>query len=569
MKRHSKLRRSVAAGLALAFLALVAPAATLAAKARVEKPVRTAAPDTKAVKVSFVKVRARLPESAGPHPAACDWISYLRFRHRNGPRRPIDADAVIVIMPGFIGGANNFHQVARNTVRNAAQRGRHVEYWALDRRANCLEDHTGVHAAAREGDATIAWDYYWHGGDVDGKRFAGWVSHEDAEWLDHVGLEQTVRDWYRVLKRIPGQRRRARKVICGGHSLGGPLTVAFAGWDFDGNPETRRDAGYKQCAAFVGFDTRFSLSLGGGGLSPTGFAFGAATASGSPYVDVPPLTPETFQVPAVFGVGSFLDPQGTDLLRELPHTTNIDLAQRLLFSKDAVHFATGMPSIRDFTVTNQSTVGGVFDDNSQPLTFIRTSIGMATGGPLTDKDFPAPDPTLALPEEPDTPLYSWEGYREVGAPGHPLALNDSGQPYSSRESEITDIGHMSRALFEGPANFIEQYFPTKILTDLESAANGDRSGDLRNLRYDGIPKRNAILIQAGDSGTNRNADTGPPVDGEPPNKKPLSRRVTIPGYNHLDVGMAARRQNDGRPEPSSGSLSSFVLKVLGAQKRGR
>lgn len=567
MKRSLRGAVATAAPLAALLLPGMASAAEPIRKARIEQPVRSAAPDAAVVRASFVKVHAPLPDSVGPHPRACDWISYLRFRHRNGPRAPMRSDAVIVVIPGFLGGASNFDQVARNTIRDAARRGRHIELWALDRRANCLEDHRGVRAANRAGDASIAWGYYWGGREVAGKRFGGWVSHQDAAWLEEVGLEQTVRDWYRILQRIPGQRRRARKVFCGGHSLGGPLTVAFAGWDFDGNPRTRRDAGYKQCAAFVGFDTRFSLGgLGGGGLSPTGVVLDAATSSGSPYVDVPPLTPETFEVPGVFGVGAFLDPSGTDLLDELPHSTNIDLAQRLLFSKDAVHFATGMPSIRDFTITNELALGGVFDDNSQPLSFIRASVGFVTGGPLTDKDFPSPDPTLALPEEPSTPLYSWVDYDRVGARGAAIGLNDAGAPYTSRESEVADIGQLSRVLFEASANFIEQYFPTRILTDVEAAGNGDRSGDLRNLRHNGISRRPAILILAGDSGNNRAEDTGGPIVGDPPNGRPLSRRVTLPGYNHLDVVMAARRQNDGRAEPSSKALSTFVLRVLATKR---
>ncbi len=57
------------------------------------------------------------------------------------------------------------------------------------------------------------------------------------------------------------------------------------------------------------------------------------------------------------------------------------------------------------------------------------------------------------------------------------------------------------------------------------------------------------------------------MSGEPPNEKRLSREVILPGYNHLDVVTAARRQNDGRPEGSSRALSDFALKVIAARKR--
>jgi hypothetical protein len=54
------------------------------------------------------------------------------------------------------------------------------------------------------------------------------------------------------------------------------------------------------------------------------------------------------------------------------------------------------------------------------------------------------------------------------------------------------------------------------------------------------------------------------VPGDPANGNPLSRTITIPGYNHLDVLDAARRQNDGRPEPTAAALAAFAIKVLGA-----
>jgi hypothetical protein len=274
-------------------------------------------------------------------------------------------------------------------------------------------------------------------------------------------------------------------------------------------------------------------------------------------------------VPAVFGVGAYSDPQETDLLRELPHSQNIDLSQRLLFSRDAAHFATNDPSIREFTLTNEVTLAGVLDDNSAPLSFLRSSLGQVVGGPLTDKNFPTPGGGfLALPEDPATPLYAWESYREVGAGGSEIALNDSGQPYTSREGEVSDLRQLARTMFEAPANFIEQYFPTRILTDVAAAGAGDRSGSLAALRYDGVAERPALLIQAGDSDDNAAPDEGRPFRGaEPPNELELSREVIIPGYNHLDVATAAWRQNDGRPEPSSAALARFARKAVTAASK--
>jgi len=286
-------------------------------------------------------------------------------------------------------------------------------------------------------------------------------------------------------------------------------------------------------------------------------------------VNAPPLTPETFQIPPVFGVGAFFDRRQTYLLRELPHTQNIDLSQRLLFSRDAVAFATGNPSIRDFTLTNEVTLAGIFDDNSSSVSILRSSLGILTGGPLVDKRFPVHDPTLALPEDPKNPLYSWVGHRGVGSRA-PVPPNDEGDPYTSRESEVSDLRQFARSTFEAPANFIEQYFPTRILTDIVAAAGGDRSGGLEALRHDGPSLRPALLIQAADSDDNDAPDEGRPEKGEPPNEMELSREWILPGYNHLDVTTAAWRQNDRRPEPSSAALFRFTrqaIKAAAAKRR--
>ena len=520
-----------------------------------ERRVHSLAPDDGRIVASVVSVREPLPQSAGRHPAACDRIEYLRWRGKGSPRVSRDADAVVVLIPGFLGGAGSFDELARNTVAVARERGIFAEVWALDRRANCLEDDRGVVAAARAKDASIAYEYYWGGRAVDGEKFAGFVPPEEARFLRSVGLERTVRDWYAVMR---AARLRPGRTVCGGHSLGGPLTAAFASWDFeDGDPATTKDAGYAQCAGLVGLDTTVTLDGSGGGPAGAGELSQFVTA-GSPYVSVPPLMPETFQLPAVFGVGAFFEPEAPDLLRELPHTPNIDLAQRMLFSRDAAAFATGSPSIRDFTVTNEVTLAGVFDDNSAPLGFLRTSVGFLGGGPVTQKNFPAPDPTLGLPAEPRTPLYRWEEYDEP--------LTDGGAPFTIQASEVSDLTALARTMFEAPANFIEQYFPVRLLTDVAAASGGDRGGSLSGLAHDGPAKRPVLLVQAGDSDDNNGPDEGPPEDSPAaPNDLPHSREVTLPGYNHLDVLTAARRQNDGAPEPGSQALAQFALAVTKAR----
>src|SRR3954465_13185930 len=107
-RRHSILALSLALALTAAAPASAAPKPGK----KVERAVRSSAPDRRVVKESFVRVYSPLPADAGAHPKRCDWISYLRFRSAKGPRKPSKADAVLVIIPGFLGGAGSFDQVA-------------------------------------------------------------------------------------------------------------------------------------------------------------------------------------------------------------------------------------------------------------------------------------------------------------------------------------------------------------------------------------------------------------------------------------------------------------------------
>jgi hypothetical protein len=538
----------------------------------IQRPVHSAAPDAAIVKESYVKIYSPLSAAIGPHPKACDWIGFLRFRHTTGPANPSDADAVFVSMPGIFAGAASFDQVARHVVRRAALGGRDVEFWGLDRRSNCLEDHRGVNAAAKAHDPSVAFGYYWRGRTVGGHRFGGFKDAQETAFQRNIGLARTMRDWFRVLRRmIPSRQVRRHKVLCGGHSLGGPLTTAFAGWDLDDDRNTRDDAGYNQCAGFFGFDT--SLGFDPGGPSHVGGEMAIAQASGaSPYLNAPPFTPETIEIPGVYGVGAYFHPNSTAMLDETPHSPNIDLSERTLFSRDAANFATGMPSIRDFNITNEAAMAGIFDDNSDPVTILRASLGTTAGGDVAQKNFPTPGEAgafaplvnnrlLAIPSEPNGPVYRWRNYDQLR--GDAKQKNDAGERYTSWRNEFSDAHQFARSLFEAPADFAEQYFPTRLVSDISDAEGGDRSGSLRHLRYNGINRRPAFLITAGDSGENTGAHPDQSVDSTAPNDLPLSGAVTLPGYNHLDVVAAAWGQNNGRPERSSRNLLGFGLRVLG------
>ncbi|MFE5753702.1 hypothetical protein ACFQ7I_08340 [Streptomyces massasporeus] len=556
-----------------AVLAVLLTAGTLTAAApgagaestRTETPVTSTSPVT-GVTESMVRVKVPLPESAGPRPAACDWLSYLRYRSASGPSAPAGADRILIAQPGILEGAGAFDSVARNTVTRAAEQGQYIEFWALDRRSNCLEDRTGI----ASGDQHTAVDYYYRGEQVDGRTFGGYTGNAQLGWMAKLGIEQTVRDQYDLLTaELPAQALRKRKVLCGGHSLGGVVTGYFAAADFDGDRATTADAGYNQCAGYFALDTTVSTTLGdlSGGipgdsnLPDTGLGYGVVQAGldsgvlpralSAPVL----LNPETMTLLGIAGLGALKDLDGeADLPGYLPRNLNIEATHRFLFAKDTAAFLSGSPAVRDFRLTNGAVLGALLDDNSVPLAFLQTSVGFFDGEPIADKSFPAANggdarPGLygtaykAIPDRPHGPLYTWRTYDRVGDPDDPGHRSADGTPFTGPGEEVTDVRQLARSLAEQPLDFTEQYFPTKLVTDIELAT----SPQVKKLvvHPEGLEANPVLTVLAGEGLLAGRV----PADLHP---------VVADGYQHLDVLTAAPVQNNGRPEPVSTSLAAFA-----------
>lgn len=561
-----------------AFLLVVAslliPASAFAAE-RVEEPFSSASPQAD-VTQSLVKIKVPLPASAAAHPEACDWLQYVRWRHVDGPAASMDADAIAVLMPGIMEGAMAFDVLARNVVREAARRGRHVEVWGLDRRPNCLEDLTGLNAYAKTGDVSDVLDYYWHGKAIDGKRFAGFDRYNRV--LRDIGMAQTVKDYYAVLtNELPSQPWREKHLVCGGHSLGGPITQIFGGWDFDGNPKTNDDAGYRQCAGFVGFESTLDFDpttdsallkglIGAVFLGNYSFAQKAGLAAlRAGLLDERPnlggADPRSTVFTEAVGIAASRNPDGdaTTLLRGVPYEKTIydyfhmmgsANINRLLFSKD---------SIRQYRYTNMGLLGQILDDNGSPFSAVRASFGFFDGAPMRRNllgaqlgqipivDWAFQSNQMYLPQMPSkaTPLLGWKNYDAVGRPGQP------GAGLTTPSTEVTDARDMARILHEGPTNFFEPYFPFRVVTDLTSWYGSDRRGDLAPFIYSHPLRRKPRMESLGASGVAHKAKLGSP--------DPF---VMNEGYEHVDSITASERQNNGRAEGSTKVVVDMFDKVV-------
>ncbi len=531
--------------------------------------------------VTAVAVAAPLPSTVAPHPAKCDVLHFLRIRHTNGPADPWDADKILIAQPGVLEGASAFYNVGANLVTRAYdEKNKFVEFWAIDRRSNTLEDLNGIRLARATGDPYDFIDYYYLGKPYNGNQFEGFLDpYADAEWLIDQGMQQTIEDWHTIITRgIPDQKIRKKKVYLGGHSMGGFITGRYACWDFDGDPTTTKDAGYNQCAGFFGLDTLItadSLLETTSSLSrfmeafiegiPENFYDRLRAGNAARFVSMSGMIdPEIMNLLTGFGMVAAVRPkEESESIDRVPLNENIELSYRFFHSRNLSAFFAANPSITKFRYTNEALFANLMDDNTMPISIIRASVGFLAGGPVADKKFPLSSNLAEAVGQIESlsavavflgggnvaiatnggglfrngPLYGWRNYNELKYAWIPRAAN--GERYTSPDKEVTDIADLARAASAIPMDFLEKYFPMRLLVDAMTGAEGI-------VHPDGVSKRPSIHIVAGD---------GPDLGGD---QTPAGSPV-LAGYDHLDVLTAAPVQNNGEPEPVSTHLLEFIF----------
>lgn len=549
---------------ALACAAFALPSTT--AVAREEAPAVTP-PGFADVLKSMVTIDAPLPASVGAVPPACQQLRYLRYRRDGGPADPQQADAVLVIMPGTLAGAGSLEQHALQVVQQAADRGRSVEYWALDRRANCYEDRTGLDAGLASGDPKTALDYYYRGLDVGGKTFAGFPTAPALRPVADFDLRQTIEDYAAVITEgLPDPAFRQTRTFCGGHSLGGALTGLLMAWDLDGDAATTDDRGSDLCAGSIALDS--SASRFGESASATQQPLwqlirpqvsrdlrNAVIANVIPRtVDVGVIGPETMLLLEGIGLNAQLRPDvdAAPLVAATPPTLAVDGAMRVLHSRTWRDAVARQPRLRRQHLSGEALLGAFMDDNTQPLAFIKTSIGSYTGGGLLQKVFPFTGGPLMFFPASDSDLYGWAGWDEPQS----TAARGDGRLFTTAASEVTDVQDLARVLHGAPLDFLEHYYPTMLTLDSILAGLGDRTGDFaRIVDEDAARRKPRLTIAAGDGLADVNEPAGPPGVA--------NEVLELPGYDHVDVITAAPVQHDGTPERSALATTDFVLAEAG------
>lgn len=175
---------------------------------------------------------AQAQASVSPTEAALDAVPAVRIV-RSGevvPGTPADLNAsitvryglakpnaVLLLMPGFLGGAGSFDRLARQIV--ALDPGMAV--WAVDRRSNLLESGAAIAAADPAELVRIV------------QQGIPARPASSVTFMKDWGLDTTLRDWREAVREA---RTLTPNVFIGGHSLGGTLTGLYAGYDFGNAP---------------------------------------------------------------------------------------------------------------------------------------------------------------------------------------------------------------------------------------------------------------------------------------------------------------------------------------------
>ena len=376
-------------------------------------------------------VPAANPDTNEATPAELNNTRVIRYRIEGVD----EVDAIVLAIPGFLGGAQSFDGLARSVVRLGAESGTSIEVWAIDRRSNLMEDLTGMNAAEREQDPEIATRYYTENAEVDGKTFAGFRGQADVSFISEWGLETHIEDFRRIVDLVP-QASQKGHVFLMGHSLGGSLTELYAAWRFTSDDQR----GFDQLAGLIMVDG----VLGDTPTSQVDYETdvnGIRSGDSDRYANLLGLGTTVFSQAEISSLRVHFDPEG--IVEDAARDSILALLTTATIPK----------------LTNAAALGLAFDGEYEPLSFVRTSIGRLQGGPVETYTHPIFMAEFTRPSDPDA-TYGWTDALDTDPP------------------EYTPIENLARAFTIGESNFAEWYFPERIGADVGAAAgaNIDENG---------------------------------------------------------------------------------------------
>lgn len=441
---------------------------------------------------------------------------YTRYRLDLTPAP--QPDSILVLVPGFEGGAGSFTILAENVIRRAwKEKGLALEVWAFDRRSNLLEDLVGLDIAEAEEDAEIALDWLY-GGELGLSLHPDLVAGPNRRAVFHGTQADTafIANWTanvhaRDIDAVVSAARAAAKnanVFLGGHSAGTGFAARYAATDFDVTGLGPVDAGYAKLRGLV------FLEGGGGSTAGTppsedtldriedrfdGGLFHAVRDGAPRCIDGTPCTEATEALDCAGKGNETCTPSRTSYsvlagllnprvlasveVAALQGVKDPDEGQLLLQADQGAignNAIAVVPDLGTLALLQPATVlgglGQFIDDDgfiAGFVSFVATSVGLA--GPVEDG------------------LLRWQTISESVPAG---AFVDNGPAPTTLpagvwgvEAEPTSVQRMLQVFFGGGTNFTDWYYPssglavTSGLPSLDSSALSVGRGrrDIENL----------------------------------------------------------------------------------------
>jgi hypothetical protein len=415
---------------------------------------------------------------------------FTRFRLDPTAVKP---DAIMILIPGFEGGANDFKILAENLIpRVFASEGLVLEVWAYDRRSNQLEDLAGLEIAEAQADPQIALDWLF-GGELMLTLDPALVAGPNRRAVFYNGQADTafIANWTPLVftRDIDAIVEKARSVAAngnvflGGHSAGTGFTARYAATDFNFSGTGPAQPGYAKLRGLALFEGGGG-STGGAPLTADtldrieakfdGGLYGAVRDNANRCVDgttvctlaneatacagqTPPkctlatsayttglLNPRLLAASEVSAIQAINDPDtGPNLL----------IVDQGAPGNNAVDKVANLGSLNVFPpATAQGGIGMFVDDDGFVAIlapFVAVSAGTAgavIAGLTTWHDI------TEGPMPPDAVLYN--GMAPTALPG-----NVWGQ-----EKEVTRIDRMTTTFYAGHTNFTDWYYPSSGLS---------------------------------------------------------------------------------------------------------
>ena len=470
-----------------------------------------------------------------PTPSQLNYAVFTRYAYNP---EPAQLKAILVLMPGLLGGAGDFDTMAKTIV--GMGKG-DIEVWTVDRRSVLLNDFTGIQAAWNKQDPSLAIGYYFSGASIDGKTYAGVPPTTSVSYMSEWGLDMMLRDLNTIISLIPQQYRKTN-VFLGGHSLGAWIAQDYAGYEFS-DPVTSPEPGYDNIAGVV------LLDGGGSGMMQTVTASEYLSGTGMPQnisgmnFTMPSLD-QIRQNPAnvmvVSLIGSAMGSLGAAVESMLLNMFTFVQIEGMygLLQPDQLSPMMRIPQFSliaaallgntQFKATNQAMLGFAMDRNFNPISIMSATLG-SPNGPLTSTtSMFFPGITVSEPTDKGTMTYTWNS-----------------------QNHITSITDLAAVLSNTSTTMSERYFPTRLLLDTMVMGSDYGPTQTTDWRYQQgmhvlyTPEMDAPVIAFGGSAGVEQTATDfdqyrnllPPArncSGQPRTACGFDIHI-MPNYTHLDV----------------------------------